>query len=160
MANSNHAKQIEEAVHWGTLEVRRSGSGHAGSSKGKFCQIYSRHSHLLKALGPYDMKKPTTMRSLRGRRISILNMADSILENLDKVSGRLDIAMYHFRNRDLLLFHCALVSNPSACASLPHVRIATWTCSFFVAWWYAHADVKMYFVVSKDIAAQHMRTFQ
>lgn len=64
----------ESDMVWGTLEIRPSGSGHAGSDKGKFIQCYAPMSHTLKAAGEYEMVKPIRMKGLRVRKQGFGNL--------------------------------------------------------------------------------------
>ena len=72
---------------WGTLEVRLTGLGFAGSAKHKYMQGYTPLSHVLKAAGEYEMRQPQTMKSLRGRKQGLINLVDTVCSSLDKVGG-------------------------------------------------------------------------
>ena len=75
----------DEAASYGTLEIRF--TGRAGTDKEKFIQVYSPVSHVIKGSGHYETKLPRTMKSLRSRKLGVLNLCDTLLAHSEKAGG-------------------------------------------------------------------------
>ena len=79
---------------WVALEMKM--AGRAGSEQQKYIQAYSPISHLIKAAGQYECRRPETMKALRGRKKGLLNLVDTILANAFAGGGfRVEVRVTH-----------------------------------------------------------------
>ena len=93
--------------------------GRSGSEAGKFVQGYSPVSHVIKATGDYCVQQPTTMKSLKPRKVSLLSLVDSLLTHLQKgQTGASTLAKCH-DILDELLEHTSFSSSPLHLKRIP-----------------------------------------
>ena len=87
------AQDLADGAVYGTIEVRESGGGDFGGTKGKYGQFYNLHHHTILALAP-QLKPifPRHLGQMVQHRLPLDRLKNGLLGNMDKCGGgRLEV---------------------------------------------------------------------